>query len=247
MRMLRWCAGAAVTAGVMLVAACGSGGSTPGASHSPSGSPSAAASASAGLPPASAALAKQVNSALKSAKSVHMTGAVTQNGSTATIDIALTHSNDVYGQFGDNSKPFTVLVTQGHGYIKVSAAATLQGMGLPSSACQLVCGKYLELSASESKSMLGGLAWSGLWGQANSVPKLSYVRTATVAGQSAWEMKAGDGSTVYLAAQGTHYPLQVVQGSNRIAFTQWNSATIPGPPPASQVINIDQLKNLGSG
>jgi hypothetical protein len=74
-----------------------------------------------------------------------------------------------------------------------------------------------------------------------SVPQLSYVRTVTVDGQPAWQMRASDGSTVYVAAQGPPYPLRLTKGPSRADFTQWNSVTIPPPPPASQVVDLSQL------
>jgi hypothetical protein len=57
-------------------------------------------------------------------------------------------------------------------------------------------------------------------------------------------MSVGGGGTVYVAAQGTPYPLRLVKGSNRVDFTQWNSATIPPLPPANQVIDLSKLKHL---
>jgi hypothetical protein len=54
-------------------------------------------------------------------------------------------------------------------------------------------------------------------------------------------MRAGDGSTVYVAAQGPPYPLRVTKGVSRADFTQWNAVTIPPPPPASQVVDLSQL------
>jgi hypothetical protein len=54
-------------------------------------------------------------------------------------------------------------------------------------------------------------------------------------------MRASDGSTVYVAAQGPPYPLRLTKGPSRIDFTQWNSVTIPPPPPASQVVDLSQL------
>jgi hypothetical protein len=63
----------------------------------------------------------------------------------------------------------------------------------------------------------------------------------TVNGRPAWQMRASDGSTVYVAAQGPPYPLRLTKGPSRIDFTQWNSVTIPPPPPASQVVDLSQL------
>lgn len=100
------------------------------------------------------------------------------------------------------------------------------------------------MSGAQSKSILGGLGWQTLvGGPYASVPHLRYVRTVTVNSEPAWQIKSGLG-TVYVAAHGTPYLLQVTKSSDRIAFTQWNSVTIPPPPPASQVIDPSQLKHL---
>jgi hypothetical protein len=88
--------------------------------------------------------------------------------------------------------------------------------------------------------MLNGMDMSSLLGQA-SASRLTYVRTVTVNGRPAWQMRASDGSTVYVAAQGPPYPLRLTKGPSRIDFTQWNSVTIPPPPPASQVVDLSQL------
>jgi hypothetical protein len=92
----------------------------------------------------------------------------------------------------------------------------------------------------QAKGMLDGLNMSSLLGQVT-VPRLSYVRTVTLNGQPAWQMRAGDGSMVYVAAQGAPYPLRVTKGVSRADFTQWNAVTIPPPPPAGQVVDLSQL------
>jgi len=134
----------------------------------------------------------------------------------------------------------TMLVTRGHSYIKVSSGL-LKSQHLPSAACALVCGKYLEVPTGQAKGMVNGMDMSSLLHQL-SATKLTYVRTATVNGQPAWQMRASDGSTVYVAAQGPPYPLRVTKGVSRADFTQWNAATIPPPPPASQVVDLSQLE-----
>jgi hypothetical protein len=176
------------------------------------------------------------------ASSVRITVPEGQGGSSYGLSVNLTRSNDLYGQISHKGQPVTVLVTQGHAYLKVTAGA-LKAMGLPSADCVLMCGKYLKMSASQSKSFLGGLGWSAMMAPSNSVPQLHYVRTVTVNGQPAWEMRIGGGGTAYVSAQGTPYPLRVVNGPDRIDFTQWNNATIPPPPPANQVVDLSQLSH----
>ena len=137
----------------------------------------------------------------------------------------------------------TVLVKNGRAYVKLTAGSA-KAMDLPPAACVLMCGKYLEMTASQTKSMLGDLGWSSFLGPSSSVPQLHYVRTVTVNGQPAWQMSVPGEGTAYVAAQGTPYPLRMVQGSNRIDFTQWNSVVIPPLPPASQIVDLSQLEHL---
>jgi hypothetical protein len=239
MKALRWSAGSAVAvAAVLLVAGCGGGGGS--GTATTSGSSPAGASASAGPPPDAAALGKQVRSAAAKATSFHILAAVTESGSKISMNMSMTRSGEMSGTMSANRVAITMLVTGGHSYVKVSSGL-LKSQHLPSAACALVCGKYLEVPAGQAKSMLNGMDTSSLLHQL-SATKLTYVRTATVNGQAAWQMRASDGSTVYVAAQGPPYPLRVTKGASRADFTQWNAVTIPPPPPASQVVDLSQLE-----
>jgi hypothetical protein len=240
--------GAAAIAAMLLVAACG-GGSSGAASTPRSSTGTSAASGTptpVGSPPAVATLARQVNSAIANATSVHITIPDEQGSGGYGLDVGLTRSNDMYGTMSHNNQPVTVLARNGRTYIKITAEA-LKAMGIPAAACVLMCGKYLKMTASQSKSMFAGAGWSdlvgSLVGSPSSVPGLHYVRTVTVDGQPAWELTAS-GGTAYVAARGTPYPLRVVKGPDRIDYTQWNDVTIPPPPPASQVIDLSQLQKL---
>ena len=237
MKALRWLTGSAAVVAVLLVAGCSGGGS---GTATTSGSSPASVSASAGAPPDTATLRQQVKSAMAKATSVHVSAVVSQGGSKVSVNMGMTRSGDMSGTMSDNGTPVNVLVTQGHTYLKVSPGL-LKSQHLPSAACALVCGKYLKMPNGQAKGMLNGLGMSSLLGRV-SVPKLSYVRTVTLNGQPAWQMRASDGSTVYVAAQGPPYPLRVTKGVSRADFTQWNAVTIPAPPPASQVVDISQLE-----
>jgi hypothetical protein len=50
---------------------------------------------------------------------------------------------------------------------------------------------------------------------------------------------------VYVAARGTPYPLRIQSGENQLAFSDWNTAALPPPPPASKVITDSQLATGG--
>ena len=199
MRIRHWEAVAAAIMVTLLVAACGGGSSGAASTPRSSGGGSTASSAptAVGSPPATATLVRQVNSAVANARSVHITATVTQGGSTVGLNVNLTRSNDMSGNIIYKNQPLTVLVRNGRAYIKVTAGAA-KAMGLPSAACVLMCGKYLEMTASQSKSMLSGLEWSSFLGSSSSVPQMRYVRTVTVNGQPAWEMSVSGEGTAYV-------------------------------------------------
>jgi hypothetical protein len=155
----------------------------------------------------------------------------------------MTRSNDMYGQVTYKNQPVILLVTRGHSYFKVTPAI-LKGTGAPSAACVLMCGKYVRMSTGQSKAFTGPLGWSTFMGASSSLPQLHYVRTVTVNGQPAWEMSIRGKETAYIAARGTPYPLRLVFSRGRVDFTQWNSVTIPPPPPANQVIDLNQLTHF---
>ena len=237
-KVRHWACVVAAVMATLLVAACGGSSGAASASRS-----SAGASAAVGSPPAAATLVQQVNAAVANARSVHINATVTQQGSTVGLNVDLTRSSDMSGVITYKNAPLTVLVKNGRAYIKLTAGAAT-AMGLPPAACALMCGKYLELTASQTKSMLGDLGWSSFLGPSSSVPQLHYVRTVTVNGQPAWQMSVPGEGTAYVAAQGTPYPLRMVQGSDRIDFTRWNSVAIPPLPPASQIVDLSQLEHL---
>ena len=237
MKALRWLGGSAAVVAVLLVAGC-SGGSS--GTVTTGGSSPAGVAASAGPPPDPAALGRQVRSATAKATSFHVLAVVTDGGSKISMNMSMTRSGEMSGTMSANKVAVTMLVTRGHSYIKISSGL-LKSQHLPSAACALVCGKYLEVPAGQAKGMLNGLDMPSLLRQL-SATSLTYVRTVTVNGQPAWQMRASDGSTVYVAAQGPPYPLRVTKGVSRADFTQWNAVTIPAPPPASQVVDLSQLE-----
>ena len=236
MKAMRWSAGSAAVVAVLLVAGCGGGGS---GTATTGGSSAAGVAASAGPPPDAAALGEQMKSATAKATGVHILAVVTQDRAKISVDMSMTRAGDVSGTASANRVGFTMLVTQGHAYIKISSGM-LKSQNLPTASCTLICGKYLEVPTGQAKGMLNGMDMSSLLGQA-SASRLTYVRTVTVDGRPAWQMRGSDGSTVYVAAQGPPYPLRLTKGPSRVDFTQWNSVTIPPPPPASQVVDLSQL------
>jgi hypothetical protein len=228
-KVVRWLAFPAAAAICVAAAGCGSGGSS--------------------SEPSPAQLTKEVQSAVNNAKSVHISGTATQQGKALGLNLSFTRANEVSGTVSLGGAGFAVLSTQGSTYIRVTAAF-LQAENLPASACSEICGKWLKTSAAQSQSLTGDLSMKSLLGGINNgSPKFKEAGSTTINGQPAWILKAtdGSGSTAYVASSGTHYLLRITEPSQhgRLDFTQWNSATIPGPPPASQVVDLSKLGGLG--
>jgi hypothetical protein len=202
-------------------------------------------SASSGSVPAGQVMSS-VHTDVKQAHSVHMTGNVTDDGQHIGIDMSFDNS-DIYGTISENGASFVLLSLNGTTYIKLNAAF-LKIAKAPASACALVCGRYVELPAAEASQITGQLsmslfadkAFSGSIAAKANQSTLSFV-PATVNGQKVLQCKQG-GYTLDVTDNSMRYPVLFAgpHGEN-IAFSDWNSATMPAAPPASQVINISKL------
>lgn len=221
---------AALTA--LTLAGCAAGGG------SSAGGGGASASATPGRP-SSAALVRQVSATVRRATSVHLSARVRQSGRRVRLNASLTRAGDFYGTVSVGA-PVSVLVTHGKSYAKLNSAF-LRSQNLPTAACALLCGKWLKLTRTEAKALFAGQGWASLVGWLDKIPGLTYAGAATVDGTPAWKEKVAGGGVAYVAAASPHYVLRLVQGANRLDFSHWNAATIPGPPPASEVTDLAHL------
>jgi hypothetical protein len=231
MIMIRWAALPAAATVLLTAAACGSGGS--GASSNPTR-------------PAPATLIKETQTAARQASSVHVAGTVTESGRALGLNLSMTRSGELSGQLSVDGAGFSVLSTGGNSYIKVTSAF-LRFQHYSNAVCKLFCDKYLKVSTAQSRSLVGGLSMTRVLGDTQkSSSQVHNAGTATVNGQGTWVLRSSDGSTAYVASHGKPYLLRLVAPpakSGRLDFTQWNSATIPSPPPSNQVVDLGQLHN----
>jgi hypothetical protein len=200
-------------------------------------------------PPAMATLLKAVAAAVRSARGVHLSGSAPYRGKTVRLDLGMTRSGGSSGQISENGVDVTVLITGGHAYVRLNEAFLRQNHA-PASACKLVCGKYVRGSAHAPG--LAGLSMPGFMTQLTRsitrIPagKVSFGGTIAYGGAPAWVLQNGRG-TALVAARGRPYLLQITQpGQGTLSFTQWNAVRIPGPPPASQVLNPSQISGLAA-
>jgi len=65
------------------------------------------------------------------------------------------------------------------------------------------------------------------------------VSVTTYAGQPVYEL-SGHGLRLYIAENGTHYLLGIIDPAKfgTVTFSDWNSVPPISPPPASEVINL---------
>jgi hypothetical protein len=245
-----WSAAAVAVVSGLLVAACAGGGTaTPGTSASGGthNSASVGTNASASGGPDAAALRSQMVAAMKQARSVHVNGSVGQGAQQTALDIVMTKAGSIGGTLTVGGHPIAVRTSRVHAYILVSRSMS-RWQKFPPGACALMCGKWLKVSGNEVRSLTGDTGWAKLIGSFE-VPMahatVSYHGKATVNGQPALMLNFAGFSTVYVAAHGTPFPLRIQFGTNRIAFSDWNTAKLPPPPPASKVVTTGQLATGG--
>jgi hypothetical protein len=237
-----WSAAAIAAVSGLLVAACASGGTTTSGASASGGTHNSASSG-----PDAAALSSQMVAAVKHAHSVHVSGSGLQGAQRATLDVVLTKAGGIGGTVSVGGHPaIAVRTSRGHAYILVSRALS-KWQKIPPAACALMCGKWLKESRSGLRSLAGDAGWTQvIGGFEKPMPSgaVSYGGKATVNGQPALKLNLGDG-TMYVAAQGAPYPLRIQSGGSNLTFSDWNTAKLPPPPPASKVITTGQLATGG--
>jgi hypothetical protein len=191
-------------------------------------------------------LMPRVEAAARTATSVHMSGFFIQGTHKETIDMSFS-GHSVAGTVGMNGANLVVLSLAGKTYIKLDAAF-LKSVKAPVSACVTICGRYVELPASNASQVTGSLNLQQLEQQLFSSKHMSSVAPGdcvfapvTVNGQSVLQCRHG-ANTIEVAAQGKPYPVYFTgPHGQHVAFSDWNAVTMPAAPAASQVISLASL------
>jgi hypothetical protein len=235
-------AGAVVAAGgAVLLAACGA--------PPPTARPAVVANAPSAAPRSPAQTVAQMRKAVQAARSVHLSGVVRNGGKPIGLNLGLIRSGGFSGTLTQNGIPLRVIDVGGKAYVKATAAY-LKELKVPASVCSIMCGKYVEVSAADARSLSGSLSMSALLSSfTGKVPQFINAGTTTVAGQKGQVLRGPDGSRLVVAATGTPYPLQAVgrkgnggqQSNGTLNFSQWNAVPRPTAPPPSQVINLNKI------
>jgi hypothetical protein len=177
------------------------------------------------------------------AKSVHVSGTLDDAGRSLDLDLVLAHGKGK-GTMAESGLPFEIVRIGDAAYIKGTDAFLRQFAG--AAAAQLLHGKWLK--GRVSSGALASLApltdigklFNGAFG---SHGKLANKGETTFGGQKVVAIKdASDGSTLYVAATGTPYPVAATgAGTTKgsVAFDHWNdSVSIDAPKGAVDIGNL---------
>jgi hypothetical protein len=185
-------------------------------------------------------LIRRMEIAVNAARSVHISGSADVRGHAVKIDMSFTRSGGVWGVVTAGPATYHLLVTGGKTYLAPNQAY-LRRSGVPARYCPVLCGKYAKISSAPSSlnmTTLFKLNFAKLNPAAMTVDGRQIVN-----GQPARVLTASDGKA-YVAVHGKPFLLRVTGiGGTRgtLNFTQWNAAIIPGPPPASQMVDTSKL------
>lgn len=193
-----------------------------------------------------AQLIPEIVAAAESATSAHISGSGTYGSQNLVIDVSFS-GGSAAGSVGNNGQSFYFLSLNGKTYIKLDPTF-LKMANAPASACAKVCGKYVQIPAAEATQITGSLSLHKLLTQAfdnkntkDAEQSGCVFAPATVNGQHVLQCSQG-GYTLDVAAHGKPYPVYLTgPNGEQLSFSNWNSVTLPAPPPASEVISIPNL------
>jgi hypothetical protein len=220
----------AVTAALLLMAGCGS--------SKPSGN-----GMSSKTPTEIVAAAK---AAAAGAVSAHVAGSIVSGGQPISLDMELLAGKGGKGKITVEGLSVQLIDVGKAVYINGSKAFYTHLAG--AAAAQLLQGKWLKaptdsgnFASFASLTDLNKLVGSTLAAHG----KLTAAGTTTVEGQQAVGVTdSGKEGTLYVAATGTPYPLEIVKrgaDGGKVVFNRWNKPVTITPPANS--ININQLKS----
>jgi hypothetical protein len=180
------------------------------------------------------------------AASAHVAGAIVDEGKPISLDMKLVSGKGGKGRITLEGLSIDLIQIGKSVYINGSKAFYTHVAG--AAAAQLLQGKWLKAPASSSSfaslaslTNLGKLIDTTL----ASHGKLASTGARTINGQKAVGVTdTTKGGTLYVAATGTAYPLEIVKSGasgGKISFDHWNQPVTLNPPAGA--ININQLQS----
>lgn len=192
------------------------------------------------------AIVAAARAASRNAATVHISGSFITEGKPISLNMELVAGKGAKGHIALEGNNIDVIQVEHAFYINGSTAFYTHLAG--AAAAQLLQGKWLKAPATGSEfaafsqlTDLGKLLSSAL----SSHGKLVKASPTTIGGQKAVGVTdATKGGTLYVAATGPAYPLQISKGGGsggKISFDRWNQPVTLTPP--AKAININQLQS----
>jgi len=172
--------------------------------------------------------------AMKTAKSVTLTGSITSNGARLGLDLDLTSTGAVGGSINESNEKLDVVVLGSKDYVKAPAAFWESSGHLSSSQAAAIAPHWVAvpstLTSSFSSLSLAGLSKS----LSTDNGTLSKVGTKTISGKSSVGVHSSKGGTLWVRSSGDPYPVAITgtlgTSSADVNFSNWNSAPLPVAP-----------------
>jgi hypothetical protein len=182
------------------------------------------------------------------AKSVHINGTIRSSGKPVSLDMELLAGKGGKGKISQEG--FTIQLIQVNGAVYINGSAAFYNHVGGAAAAQLLQGKWLkapansgELASLAELTNLSKLLDSAL----ASHGKLSKGSTTTIEGQKAVAIEdTTKGGTLYVAATGTPYPLEIAKSggeSGKVLLNRWDKPVSLSAPAGA--IDIGKLQKAG--
>lgn len=192
---------------------------------------------------------KAAEAAAVSARSVHIVAAGTDKGSALSFDLTLVAGKGGRGRITTQGLSFSIIRIGGKAYFK-AGPAFWEKVGGSKAAAQIFAGKWIMASAVKGD-LASFTAITDLVGFMRTLlrghGKLENGGTATVRGvETVALVDAGaDGGTLYVAASGKPYPVELRKASEgKISFREWNR-TVSLVAPSNAVDYEELTKKTG--
>lgn len=185
----------------------------------------------------------KAKAALAAAKSFHVKGGVTDNGTKADIDVTFQGKNQA-GTVSVSGVVVNIEILGSDLYLKAPDAfwqAILAAQPSAASALGSVQGKWVKVSTTTAG--FSDFADFGRDGLLETNGDLTKGAVKTVNGAQTIPVVSADKSVIYVAIQGEPYPIQMADaaGTSTLDFSQYNTAPDITAPAAADVFDLKAL------
>ena len=172
--------------------------------------------------------------AMKSAKSVTLSGSINNSGTTVGVDLGLTSNGEASGSIVESGQKIDVVLLRSKDYVKAPAGFWQASGHLSAVQATRIAPDWVEVPSSlaSSFSSLSIRSLSESLSTDNGV--LSKAGSKTVDGDATVGVRSSKGGTLWVRSSGTPYPLAITGSLNTrsidVHFSKWNATPAPKAP-----------------